>query len=429
VRRSRHARSPTRSIACSIRECSLRRRRRSAWCPARRTSSTARLLRRPASPHADRLTIRLTKPTGNFLALLAGGAGGFCLVPENLPIDPEGARAPLPSAGPYYVSAYVPGRLVVLARNRFYKGRRPHHVSRFVGDLSFTASDPGLAIDRVEAGTLDYAVVPITGDRAEELRRRHGTNKSRFFMTPGSGLRMFVLNTSRPLFKNNVRLRQAVNFAVNRRAIMRELGPASGYLTDQYMAPGLPGFRNEHIYPLERPDVARARLLAKGHLRSGRAVMYTQDGAANAAQAQILQRNLAAIGLDVEIKMFPGLSLFQKLATQGEPFDIGRVRWLSELPAPSLLNDLFDGRTIGRPDNINWSYFNSPKVQPSPRCSLEARGRARPLSPVRRARRRDLETRGPAIPLAYENVLTLVSRRTACVVLNPSLDLAAVCLR
>ena len=51
---------------------------------------------------------------------------------------------------------------------------------------------------------------------------------------------MFVLNTSGPLFRNNVKLRQAVNFAVDRKALTRELGALAGTPTDQYL-PGLQG--------------------------------------------------------------------------------------------------------------------------------------------------------------------------------------------
>ena len=38
---------------------------------------------------------------------------------------------------------------------------------------------------------------------------------------------MFFLNTSRPLFHKNPKLRQAVNFAVDRRALARELGASA----------------------------------------------------------------------------------------------------------------------------------------------------------------------------------------------------------
>ncbi len=35
----------------------------------------------------------------------------------------------------------------------------------------------------------------------------------------------------------------------------------------------------------------------------------------------------------------------------------------------------------------------------------------------------------PAIAYAYDNALTLVSKRVGCIVLNPYLDLAAACLK
>jgi peptide/nickel transport system substrate-binding protein len=375
------------------------------------------------------LVVRLTEPAGSFLANLASGTGGFCVVPESLPVDPEGVKAPLPAAGPYFVSEYVPDQRVVLERNRHYRGPRPHHVDRFVGDLTFLSSDPISALDRVESGQLDYASVAVPVDRAEELKRKYGIDRSRFFVEPGTFFRLFVLNTSGRLFRGNVALRKAVNYAVDRRALMREAAPFGGYLTDQYLAPGLPAFENERIYPLRGPDVAKARGLAKGHLRSGTAVLYTQDGVGNAAQAQILKRNLEAIGLDLEVKTFPGQLLFQKLHTRGEPFDIGRIRFIAPRPDPSFLNDIFDGRTIGRAGSNNLSYFNSSKYN----RLLETASRL----PVGRVRARtygaldvDLsKNAAPAVPLAYEYALTFVSARTGCVVVNPFLDLTAVCLK
>jgi peptide/nickel transport system substrate-binding protein len=380
--------------------------------------------------HRNTLVIRLKRRAGNLLAHLAAGAGGFCVVPESLPVDPEGVKAPLPSAGPYYVSEYVPGQHVVLARNRFYRGDRPHHVDQIVGELTALSGAPTTSLfDRVESGELDVAIVGMEPDQQEEFKRRYGVNRSRFFVVPATALRLFLLNTEGPLFRNNVKLRQAVNFAIDRRAIMREAGRVSGYLTDQYLPPGLPGFRNERIYPLTHPDLARARALAKGHLRGGKAVLYTIDEPQNLAQAQILQKNLKAIGLTLEIKAFPNFVLFQKLATRGEPFDIGRIRFFSTRPDPEILNDSFDGRGIGQPDNSNWSYFNSPKYN----RRLAAASRL-PSGPERYRTYGQLDVdiarnAAPAIAVAYDNALTFVSKRTGCVVVNPNLDLAAVCLK
>ena len=45
------------------------------------------------------------------------------------------ASAPFPRAGPYYVKEYRPGERVVLRKNRYYGGKRPHHVDGFDVDL------------------------------------------------------------------------------------------------------------------------------------------------------------------------------------------------------------------------------------------------------------------------------------------------------
>jgi ABC-type transport system substrate-binding protein len=54
------------------------------------------------------LRLRLTKPVPDFLVRVSG----LCAVPSDLPADPEGAKAPLASPAPYYVSEYVPGERV-----------------------------------------------------------------------------------------------------------------------------------------------------------------------------------------------------------------------------------------------------------------------------------------------------------------------------
>ncbi len=80
------------------------------------------------------------------------------------------------------------------------------------------------------------------------------------------------------------------------------------------------------------------------------------------ATAAIVQQNLKAIGLEVEIMPLPPPVAFGKMATRGEPFDIGYIGWFRGMRDPSVLHWMFDGRTIAdAPDFGNWSYFNSPK--------------------------------------------------------------------
>jgi ABC-type transport system substrate-binding protein len=370
------------------------------------------------------LTIRLTRPLGDFTTRLSVGV---CVVPQTLPADAEGAKPPIPSAGPYYVAEYLPGQNVVLERNRFYGGARPHHVDRIEVDL--TRDGPSI-LDAVESGALDYGWVATTdyADRVGRLVRKYGVNKGRLFTVPVPFLRLLALNASRPLFRNNVELRKAVNYAIDRRALLRERGPLAGTLTDQYLPPGMPGFHDERIYPLMAPDVKRARVLARGNLRGGKAVLFAPSLPLGAAQAQIVKADLKRIGLDVKIELFPFPVLFDKLEHHGA-YDIGWIGWLADLPDPaSLLGALFDGRVIGASNGANYGYFDSPKYNRLLAAAAGLTGAAR----ARAYGKLDVElarNEAPAVAYAFDNAITLVSARTGCVVVNPYLDLAAACLK
>ena len=95
----------------------------------------------------------------------------------------------------------------------------------------------------------------------------------------------------------------------------------------------------------------------------------------------------------------------------------------------TILNFMFDGRTIANaPDFGNVSYFDSPKynrlLEQASRLTGDERERAYSALDV------DLsKNAAPAIPISYDRVLSLVSARTGCVVVNPELDLTAVCLK
>ena len=94
-----------------------------------------------------------------------------------------------------------------------------------------------------------------------------------------------------------------------------------------------------------------------------------------------------------------------------------------------MLGFLFDGRTIGRPNFGNWSYFDSPTFN----RKLD-RASKLPLGPERNRAYGQIDVElsrdaAPAIPYGVANAFTLVSSRVGCVVANPSLDFTAVCLK
>jgi oligopeptide transport system substrate-binding protein len=378
---------------------------------------------RTASPsgvvaRGNRLVIRLEHRVPDFAARLA--MPFFCAVPPGLPANPEGVGG-YASAGPYYVADFRPGQRVVLRRNRYYGGKRPHHVDRFVVDNTPLTSAE--MVRRIERGEADWGWMDLRArqERGRALVQKYGVNRSRLFIRPSATLRFFVLNTERPLFRGNVRLRRAVNYAVNRVALARAHGHRTERPTDQYLPIGFPGFRNAHIYPLQG-DVRRARALARGRLRGGKVVLYTVDSPLGLSTAQIVKRNLARIGLGVEIKAFSLQALFGKLFAPGEPFDLALT--------PGYGADYGDPSTFINVDFPGWKWarFDSAKYN-------RLMARASRLSGAKRYRAYgDLDVAlardaAPLIAYATDNEWTFVSRRVGCKILNPGLDLAAVCLK
>ena len=164
----------------------------------------------------------------------------------------------------------------------------------------------------VEAGRADY-VSAVPPERVPALDRRYGPHSraaraggQRYFSSPEAVVHYFALNARRPLFART-RMRQAVNEALDRRALAHRVfggdPGAPGRPTDQFIPPGLPGFRDAAIYPLGGPDLERARRLAGDRRR--RAVLYTCNQRACVEQARAARRSLAAIGIDVDVKQFP----------------------------------------------------------------------------------------------------------------------------
>ena len=369
------------------------------------------------------LVVHLTEEARDFAARTS--IVPFCAVPTGLPASPDPPSS-LPGAGPYYVSDYAPGRKLVLQRNPFYRGNRPRHVSGFTTEFVDSTQS---ALDEVAAGRADWADAG-SGAEYAALLGKYRVNHSQLYRTEGSLVRYVVLNTSRALFKNNVSLRRAVNFAIDRPALLRERGgPAVGKLTDQYLSPSMPGFRDARIYPLRGPNLARARALARGHTRGGHAVLYIQDKGPSVPQAQLLQDELKRIGIAVQIKAFPGPAYFQRIFTPDEPYDIALLGFGPDYLDPyAVLNLLLDGRQLAKPGSNNLAHFDSPKYNRLLARASRLTGAAR----YRAYGKLDADIARNAAPLAAyatESIFNFVSKRAGCLIFNPALDLVAVCLK
>ena len=287
-------------------------------------------------------------------------------------------------------------------------------------------------LNRVKRGEADWGhtVAGIYFDPSLALVSTYGVNGSRFFVRPGLTLRMLAFNSSRPLFRDNPKLRRAVNYALGRRAL-QFAGPLSSELTDQYLPSTLPGSEDANIYPLDRPDVEKARELAAGNTRSGKAVIYTTDFSLPLAAAQLVKRQLAEIGLELEVKALPihiaTAAYVGKLAVQGEPWDLALVLWTPNFIDPyAYLNALLDRQFIGGTNLARFESGDYDRLMRQAALVPSAGDRSRAYGAL------DVRLARGAAPLAALDVLsevTLVSARVGCIVLRPALDLTAVCLK
>jgi peptide/nickel transport system substrate-binding protein len=374
-----------------------------------------------------RLTIKLARPSPNIAAVLA--LPFFCAVPTGTPIDPAGLRK-VPSAGPYYVATHRPGEDIVLRRNPAYLGPRPNRPDQI---RIAVAAGQAKSVARVEAGEIDYTPIWSNARTARRLQARYGpgspaagAGRQRLFATEELQLDQLIFNTSRAPF-SSARLRRAVNYALDRRALARQglyaSLPASP--TDQYLPPGMPGFRDARIYPFE-PDLAKARRLAGGERHD--VVLYSESAPTHVRFAEIVKANLRRFGIDVEIREV-GVSIYARAARRGEPFDMALVGWVADYPDPYDFLRQLDGRTITADGNFNYAYFNDPGYNRRLDAALRLRSPAREIALGRLAIHVS-RTAAPWAALSNERGYDFFSARIGCQAYNPAfgIELGGLCM-
>ena len=291
-----------------------------------------------------------------------------CAIPTNTPIDKQGVHT-IPGAGPYYVASYTPNQSLVLKRNPYYTGKRPHYASEI--DYTSLTTNPSSGELEVKNGQLDYtpdALVPADYFQLNQQFGPHGTSggAQRFFLTPAATVTYMAMNTSRPAFSNEL-VRQAVNFAINRsgdRQGRRLRGRGADRL---YLPPEIPGAQfQKNYYPLDTSDLTKAQALmnqakAQGVKTPINAVLYTCNQPPCPDRAAVMQQELKAIGINVQIKEFDRGIQFQKEGTKGEPFDIADEGWIADYYDPyDFINILLNGEHIPATGGNNFSYFDDP---------------------------------------------------------------------
>jgi len=316
----------------------------------------------------QKLTVKLNQADPTFIAQVS--MPFFAAVKPDMAINAKGIDV-YPSGGPYRIVSREPGRSVVLERNKFYKGNRPANADRIV---ITTNTDQNQSLLQVKSGEVNHDLGGVPAVQNGPLSEEFGVNKSRYFVNPLVGTGYLVMNTERPTFKN-VAARKAVNFAIDRPALLRTRGKFGGKRTDQILPPSLPGYVPANIYPIAGANPTKAKSIYSG---GGEINLMHTTTAAAVNYAQIAKFNLEQAGFKVNLKPQPFGVAIKTMGTRGNDIDIYTAGWIADYFDPfDFINVLLDGTNIQAANNNNYSYFNDPKYNAAMKAASKLNGQAR----------------------------------------------------
>jgi len=312
----------------------------------------------------NKLVVNLTRGDGTFLSKIT--MPFFQATSSKLPLTKEIVNVSgndLPSAGPYYMSRNAPDDLTQLRQNKFWTAGPGRNRPRNIAGLDYKWNlNEQTAFNQVKANQLDER--PLPAAEVQGVAQQYGVNKTRFWTKSQNCTGYLPMNTANSLFKNNLPLRQAVNYAVSRKPFVAQAGPYAGQPWTHLFNPGVPGWRNVSIY---KQNMTKARSLAKGHMRDGKiTVYYRSSGTTNPAQGLIVKQDLINLGFsngNITMKPNSGGDIYTAMGKRGTDADMGvSMGWCSDYPDPyDWINILLYGPSIQAENNVNYSYFNSSK--------------------------------------------------------------------
>jgi peptide/nickel transport system substrate-binding protein len=291
-----------------------------------------------------KIVIRLIEPRNEFTSLLA--------LPFAAPV-PSGTKAreltshPPPATGPYMVSRSSRGHGWIYVHNPAWSrnGRlMPHlpsgHVSRIVMRVIHKPSD---RVRAVEEGRVDWVSGWLAHGQYAELRSRYGGSRLRG--EPTLGTDYFWMNTRKAPF-NDIRVRVAVNLAVDRSVLSRIYGDEL-LPTTQILPPGMPGYRKFVPYPHDMADARR--LIAEAHPSDRKITVWTLRIPVERRAAAYYRKVLLDLGFTVHLKVVKPSHYVPVIGKPSTPdLDTGLGNWFADYPHP---NDFFESLLA------SWSIF------------------------------------------------------------------------
>jgi peptide/nickel transport system substrate-binding protein len=298
-----------------------------------------------ADPAAGTVTFHLARPDPDFYYRIAHPA--FSIVPASAPTgaaSPGAAASPTPVTGPYIISSFDAARQVLVLRRNpdFVVWSEDARPDGFPDEIDLQGGvDPGTGEAMVEQGQADVLLAPSLPDVGQAAAQFPG--QVHVYTTLATSYAF--LNTTVPPF-NDVRVRRALNDALDRGTISQATPSYAGRLTCQVLPPDIAGYRPYCPYSLDpesgvwsAPDLATARALVAASGTRGMDVTLWTTPEYDAPAAAFVG-TLSELGYHATLRSVAGYGDYIRIT--GDPrtrAQIGMWRWGADIPAA---DDFFD---------------------------------------------------------------------------------------
>jgi peptide/nickel transport system substrate-binding protein len=299
------------------------------------------------------IKISLSAPRGDFLTILAEPFAA--LLPCGT-ANQDLSGNPPPSTGPYKILAGADkNRAFTMVRNKYFKPTKyiprgaPNRIEvTIVGDAD-------AAVQRVINGQADYTNAAIPPERIGTVSKR-----GQLRLRKAANTYYFWMNTRVAPF-NKVKVRQAVNLAINRSALVKAVWGGLGVTTQNILPPTYPSYRKLTLY---NRNLSKARQLIKQAGAQGADVTVWGRQVSDSEQSTTLYASyLDSIGLKTHLKFLPRTTYYTTIGNINTKAQTGWARWLEDYPHPlDWFDVLLNGRNIVQENNNNYAYYSNAKT-------------------------------------------------------------------
>jgi peptide/nickel transport system substrate-binding protein len=307
-----------------------------------------------------KITIQLTRPRGTFtneLAMLF-----VALLPPDTPAK-NLTPTPPPATGPYVITKSEPGRSWSYARNPQWAKNNskliPEVPSGHVDKIQISVVRNGATqVNEIERSKTDWMQTTIPADLYNKVKDHY--EGTQFRVEHPINLYFFWMNTQKPPF-DDLKVRQAVNYAVNTAALER-IYAGSLAANHQVLPEGMPGHQPFDLYP---HNMAKAKkLFAEANPSDRDITVWVDNESPNDEAGAYYQSVLSELGFNAKLKTINADNYYAVTGNAETPdLDTGWTAWLQDYPNPNdFFQPLLAGESIAPAYNTNAAQMDVPRL-------------------------------------------------------------------